>query len=157
MSPRPATFGDAPEVVRLAGIMYESMGVTIPATWAATAEAEFRSLLGSNLMAYVVDDDRPGSAGGLSASGCGLIHQRLPAPRNPGGLVGYIQWVCTDGWARRRGHSTRIIESLLAWFEQRSVATVELHATPDGEGVYRRLGFSAEGAVALRRRARDRG
>jgi hypothetical protein len=48
-----------------------------------------------------------------------------------------------------------VMVALLQWFDQRRVPVVELHATPDGEPLYRSLGFGEEGGVALRRRAWD--
>lgn len=153
MEVRAARLDDASEVVRLAGLMYESMGVPAGPDWSVRAEEQYRARLGQDLVAYVVDD--PERPGGLCASGCGVIQPRLVSPSNPLRLVGYIQWVCTDAHARRHGHSTRVIIALLEWFDGRSVSVVELHATADGEPVYRRLGFGDNGGVALRRTAWD--
>jgi hypothetical protein len=41
--------------------------------------------------------------------------------------------------------------SLLGWFEEHDVSAVELHATTEGEPLYRSLGFSDAGPRALRR------
>jgi predicted acetyltransferase len=79
------------------------------------------------------------------------------SPSNPAGLVGYVQWVATDAGFRRRGLCGRVMTSLLSWYDDRGVGVVELHATPDGEPVYRRLGFGENGGVALRRRSWDAG
>jgi hypothetical protein len=42
--------------------------------------------------------------------------------------------------------------ALLAWCEERGAKTIELHATPTGEPLYRSLGFDDTGPPALRRR-----
>ena len=151
MRARLATAADAEEVARLAALMYASMGLRTSADWLARAAAEFAHRQGDDLVAFVVD--RPDRRGGLSASGAGMIARRLPSPTNPAGRVGYIQWVATDVAFRRQGLARQVLLELIHWFEERRVPVIELHATPDGEPLYRSLGFSHEGGVALRRRA----
>jgi ribosomal protein S18 acetylase RimI-like enzyme len=146
---RPATLADATEVVRLAGVMFGSMGHDLTDDWAAAAEAAFCQRLGHDLAAFVVD--RPDAQPGLAASGAGVITTRLPGPANLEARVGYIQWICTDGRFRRLGLGRQVMEALLDWYDRSGVPVVELHATADGEALYRSLGFSQEGAVALRR------
>ncbi|MGW3569851.1 GNAT family N-acetyltransferase [Streptomyces sp. NPDC000941] len=41
--------------------------------------------------------------------------------------------VVTDPAYRRRGHSRAIMRGLLAWFRERGVARVDLHASAEGE------------------------
>ena len=150
MSARPATTADVDEVVRLAGVMYASMGhdVTDP-SWIDAAHRAFEQRLGDDLAVFVVDaPDRPG----LAASGAGTIATRLPAPNNVRARVGYIQWIATDEDARRQGHARAVMDALLTWFDDEQVPVVELHATPDGEPLYRELGFDDKGPSALRRR-----
>jgi ribosomal protein S18 acetylase RimI-like enzyme len=151
MLARLATRADAPEVARLAALMYASMGVVTDSEWLAHAASAFARRAGDDLVAYVVD--RPQGEPGLVASGVGMVSPRLPSPHNPDGRVGYIQWVATEPAFRRRGLARQVLLGLLQWFEGRGVPVVELHATPEGEPLYRALGFGEEGAVALRRRA----
>ncbi len=156
MESRLAIPADAPEVVRLASVMYASMGVATPANWWDHAVEAFSRRLsqeGEEVVAFVID--RPGGDGGLAASGVGVTGSRLPSPNNPTGRVGYIQWVATDTTYRRQGMARAVMVGLLSWFDQGQVPVVELHATADGEPLYRSLGFGQEGGVALRRRARD--
>jgi GNAT superfamily N-acetyltransferase len=154
MTPRVATPDDAREVVRLAAVMYASMGLDVAdPEWLRRAEESFRTRLGRDLAAFVVDHpDREG----LAASGAGTISTRLPSPNNLTARVGYIQWVATDSDVRRRGFAREVMEALLDWYDEQRVVVVELHATVDGEPLYRELGFGQEGGVALRRRAWDR-
>jgi GNAT superfamily N-acetyltransferase len=115
-----------------------------PATgpWIDIAERTLRRRLAdpdSVFAAYVVD--RPGRAGGLAACALGVIESRLGTPDNPSGEIGYVYNVATDPEYRRRGYSRACMEALLSWFRQRAVVTVDLRASPDGEPLYRRLGF----------------
>ena len=147
---RPATPADIPEVVRLAAVMFTSMGMDATgATWRANAAAHARDRLGHDLAIFVVDGDEPRA---LAASAAGTIANRLPSPNNPAARVGYIQWVATDEAHRRRGYARQVLEEVLAWFGERGVESIELHATKDAEPLYRGLGFTEGNSVALRRR-----
>ena len=150
MITRAARVHDADEVVRLAALMYATMDhdVTNP-VWLRAARDAFVGRLGADLAVFVVDaPDRVG----LIACGAGTISARLPAPNNLSARVGYIQWVATDAIARGQGCGRAVMHALLEWYEAQDVRMVELHATADGEPLYRDLGFSDEGPVALRRR-----
>jgi len=152
MDVRMAVPEDAAELVRLAALMFESMGVDArdPA-WRAEAERQAESRLGRDLVAFVIDHpDRPG---GLACSAAGTVADRLPSPMNLTGRSGYVQWVATEPELRRRGAGRAVMRALLAWYGAAGVTVVELHATSDGEPLYRSLGFDDDGPPALRRRA----
>jgi ribosomal protein S18 acetylase RimI-like enzyme len=129
--------------------MFASMGVTgDDHTWARDGAQLVEARLGDDLAVFVVDHP---SGSGLAASAAGTIARRLPGPLNPSGRCGYVQWVATDPDQRSQGHGRAVITALLEWFDAR-VDVVELHATPDGEALYRSLGFDDGGPIALRRR-----
>jgi ribosomal protein S18 acetylase RimI-like enzyme len=153
MPVRRASREDALEIVRLAEVMYQSMGVSVSESWRHAAREEIRTRLDRDLVAFVVDQAHERSA--LCSSGCGTIARRLPSPANPTGAVGYIQWVATDAGFRRRGFGHEVMRALIAWFDEQAVPVIELHATPAGESIYRRLGFDEYGGVALRRRSTE--
>jgi GNAT superfamily N-acetyltransferase len=139
---RRATAADADELVRLGAQMFASMGLDVDANdWRARGADVVRMLDGSDAMgAFAVDDpDRPGR---LCAAGVATVGQRLPSPMNPSGRQAYIQWVCTDPGHRRRGLGEVVMRALLDWCASVGVTQVELHATADGEGLYRHLGFA---------------
>lgn len=137
-------------MLRLAALMYSAMGVTVVPEWHAVAVAALLDRLGKDVTAKVVDDPtRPGT---LAACGAGVTAQRLPGPTNLAARVGYLQWVCTDASWRRRGLARAVTTALLDDFRQRGVLGVELHATPDGEGLYRALGFTEGPNPGLRLR-----
>jgi ribosomal protein S18 acetylase RimI-like enzyme len=142
---------DAGEVVRLAALMYEALGWD-PASedWRRAACELLNSRPHEEFNVLVVDD--PDTAGRLAAIGGASIATRLPGPRNPTGRVGYIQWISTDPSRRRRGLARLITAGLLDWLEERGASAVELHATTEGEGLYRALGFTPGEHPALRAR-----
>jgi GNAT superfamily N-acetyltransferase len=90
-------------------------------------------------MVFVAED--PISDGRLASIGAANIASRLPGPGNPEALVGYIQWVSTDPSYRRQGLARQITEALFYWLWDQKASVVELHASPNGEPLYRSLGF----------------
>jgi GNAT superfamily N-acetyltransferase len=130
--------------------MYLSLGLDPAPEWRDAAEEHLISRLGDDLQVAVVD--RP-AGNRLAASGSAVLMPRLPSPWNVSGRVGYIQWVATDPDMRRRGLGTAVMRLLLDWCVDHGAPSVELHATPDGEPVYRALGFSEVGPHAMRWRS----
>lgn len=153
MNARPATRDDVEEVLRLAAVMYASMGQdpTDP-RWLELARAQFTSRLGHDLGVFVVDHpDRDG----LAASAAATIATRLSGPNNLSARAAYVQWVATDSDARSRGFGRAVMTALVQWCEDNGVVYVELHATESGEPLYRDLGFTDAGPIALRHRLVD--
>jgi len=70
------------------------------------------------------------------------VRRWLPSPTNPSGLKGYIGSMATlDPW-RRQGIGRRITEHLISGLAERGVTEIELHATENGESIYRAIGFT---------------
>jgi GNAT superfamily N-acetyltransferase len=145
---RPGTATDVSEVVRLGARMFQSMGVYSEG-WEENARAVLQAGIEEGRMAaFVVDHpERPGE---LVASCAGVVWQRLPGPRTPTGRAGYIQYVFTDPEFRGRGLARRLLGALSGWFRERKVGLIELHATPEGEPLYRSMGFGEAGNPHLR-------
>lgn len=78
--------------------------------------------------------------------------RRLPGPLNPGGLAGYVQYVCTERAWRGRGLGRAVVTALVDWYRRHGVGVVELHATADGESLYHSMGFDEGPNPALRLR-----
>jgi GNAT superfamily N-acetyltransferase len=151
MEARPARRTDAPEIVRLAATMFDSMGVdTTGPDWFEAALRHVHERLDDDLAVFVVDD--PEVPGRLVSSAAGTIAKRLPTPVNPNGRCGYVQWVCTDADYRGQGMARQVMTALVSWYQARGVSAIELHATPMAESLYLSLGFSDAGPRALRRR-----
>ncbi|MEU6347439.1 GNAT family N-acetyltransferase [Streptomyces sp. NPDC046977] len=149
---RPARPEDAAELVRLRRLMFQAMtGRDEAGAWEAAAERQAREQLaggaGRELGAFVVDGD-PGAGPHLAACAVGRLEQRLAAPSHPDGRFGFVFNVCTDPRYRGLGHARATTGALLAWFAERGVTRVDLHATPEAEALYRSLGF-AEHSIPL--------
>jgi ribosomal protein S18 acetylase RimI-like enzyme len=152
---RLANAGDAPEVVRLACVMFRSMGVDDPGDeWRDAAVRHFAARVAGDALGAVVD--HPSIPGRLVASGAVTISNRLPTPPNPTGAYAYIQWIATDDEFRGQGCARAVMTTLLDAIDQRDIPAIELHATTMGEPLYRSLGFwEGAGAPPLRRRQWD--
>jgi ribosomal protein S18 acetylase RimI-like enzyme len=162
-SVRAAVPDDAPELVRLRKLMFDSMtsvkrqlvdspdAPDAPEAWTVATEAILRKAAADpdgNFGIFVVDDaERPGR---LAACAIGTLEQRLPAPGHPDGLFGFVFNVCTDPDRRLRGYARACTEALLAWFDDCGATRLDLHASSAGQELYRSLGFT-EHSIALSR------
>jgi ribosomal protein S18 acetylase RimI-like enzyme len=150
---RRAAPDDAAELTRLRVLMFADMGRDprlLDDDWQRRNVAHFRRRLGETdvFAAYVVD--RPG--GGLAACAVGWLNEHLIGTANQVGRAGYIANMSTDRTYRRRGYGRATLAALLGWLRSTGITTVDLHATPDGEPLYRSLGFTepTDRALTLR-------
>ncbi|MBG0826189.1 GNAT family N-acetyltransferase [Planomonospora sp. ID67723] len=150
MSVRGATPDDIPELIRLRQILADRMAqdgnLPVESRWQeAYAESLRERIDSSDTAVYVVD----ATDGRLAACGIGLIFDRFPGPSLPSGKYGYIQGMTTDPGHRRRGHSRAIMGALMDWYRAEGIRKVDLHATSDGEPLYREFGFVEDGYPSL--------
>lgn len=135
---RRARRADATALVGLRVELMRAMGEDAEdPVWQERALTWFRdALAGDDAAAFVVDEDGAVVAGALVTLGRGA-----PSARNPRGLTAHLSNVCTLPSARGRGHGRACVEAAIAWARDAGVDSVALHATPDGEELYRSLGF----------------
>jgi ribosomal protein S18 acetylase RimI-like enzyme len=140
---RRAVAADAAELTRLRLQMFVDIGrdpALMDADWQQRNIAYFRLRLAAvdEFAGFVVDAD----GGRLAAVAVGWLNPHLIGTRNPLGRVGYVANICTDPAYRRRGLSRATVVALLDWLRSTGITTVDLHATADGEHLYRSLGFT---------------
>ncbi len=143
---RRATVDDAHDLMRLRGLMHESMGgdASDP-KWRTATEAAFaRRLLLADFVAFVVEvADRP------VCSGAVWIEEHLPSPRQMDGRRGYIASMSTEPAARRQGYGEQVFVALMRWFTEQGIVRVDLRATDDGRRLYERFGFRLLGGATM--------
>jgi ribosomal protein S18 acetylase RimI-like enzyme len=71
-----------------------------------------------------------------------LEYPRLPSPRNLRTREGYALSVYVAPEARRQGVASTLMAAAIEEARRRGLARIRLHATPQGSGVYERLGFT---------------
>ncbi|MFD6873869.1 MULTISPECIES: GNAT family N-acetyltransferase [unclassified Streptomyces] len=145
MRPRAADPADIPELIRLRAVALDSLGVDPgpdDAQWRDVAGDWFRErLTGRPDVHCLVIGGAPGEP--LLATGMAWVTYHLPGPRRPDGRRGYLDGIVTDAEARGRGHGRRIVDALVARLDGMGIHHVQLHASSDGEPVYRAAGFTA--------------
>ncbi|HTN16368.1 MAG TPA: GNAT family N-acetyltransferase [Chitinophagaceae bacterium] len=79
---------------------------------------------------------------GTVASIAGLVIRKQPGSlKNPSGKWGYIMNVFTLPEFRRLGLSAQVMRALMDKAIELGITSFELHATPQGEPTYQKLGF----------------
>jgi ribosomal protein S18 acetylase RimI-like enzyme len=153
--PRRAEVADTRELVRLRKMMLEAFGLDAgcpDAEWLTVTQDLFTRQLasdGRDFAAYVIGGG-PGER--LVACGLAWLGKRLPSPRTPLAFQGYIAGMSTEPEFRGRGYGRSILLQLLAWLKEQGAATVELHASSDGIGLYRSVGFQELSYPVMRMR-----
>lgn len=147
---RRARVTDIPELLRLRGVMFHDMHFDIASTeWIDSTSTSFKRHLPLATIIGAVMDRVPEP--GLCASGLLQIQEGLGSPRFPKGAVGHISSVTVDPEWRRQGIGESLLRFLIDEARTLGLERIELHATPDGEGIYRKLGFhDCQGGVELR-------
>jgi GNAT superfamily N-acetyltransferase len=154
MEARQATTDDVDELIRLRQVMFDSMDGVMDTSsgWQEPCAEVFRRGIGDGSIGAFVVDAPEGD--GLAACGVALVAARLPGPGNLTGRYGYVQSMATDERWRRRGFGRSVFGALVDWFRAEGVTAIDLHATDDGEALYRSFGFREGETVELRWRAR---
>jgi len=149
---RQAVEYDLVELVRLRVLLFEDLGgdffnpPSVDGDWLDALAVVLKEQLTADTVRILVVD---GDGGTLAACGIGTVEQRLPGPHLRNGRIGHVLGVVTDPAHRRRGHSRSIMRGLLDWFQDGGVARVDLHASAEGEPLYRDLGFTEHPDLSL--------
>ena len=70
-----------------------------------------------------------------------LKFPRLPTPKNPRTIEGYVLNVFVDSAWRHRGIASALVRSAIDYARSSGLARIRLHATAAGQAVYASLGF----------------
>lgn len=130
---------DAGDLVGLRVHLMRAMGETDAdqPEWQERAREWFVRALGSDdVVAFVVD-------GPERVAACALVelYRSVPSARNPHGTTAHLSNVCTVPGARGQGYARACVVAALDWARESGADSVSLHATADGESLYRALGF----------------
>ncbi len=73
-----------------------------------------------------------------------VFNQKVPHGRNPSGREGFILNMYTLPEWRGQGIATALMKAIVQHACQRGVTCIRLHASEDGVGIYRKLGFKPD-------------
>jgi GNAT superfamily N-acetyltransferase len=130
---------DAADLVSLRVHLMRAMGEpgAEDPTWQERAREWFAAgLATADVAAFVVD-----APGRLAACALVELHRSVPSARNPRGTTAHLSNVCTHPADRGRGFGRACVGAALDWAREAGTDSVSLHATPEGEPLYRSLGF----------------
>jgi ribosomal protein S18 acetylase RimI-like enzyme len=144
---RDATPDDAAELVRLDAEIVDSLGGDGDGEWRERAVASLRDSLaeGRVIGAVVV----VGSA--TVSSAMATVWTTIPGPGHDGRRA-WVFGVATDRAYRRQGHARAALARVLERLDAAGIAKIDLSATPDGEPLYRALGFRVSPFARMVRR-----
>lgn len=83
-----------------------------------------------------------GEINGEILATAGICFYQLPSTfSNPSGKIAYITNVYTDKTYRKKGVASHLLEKLIEEAKSQSYASVRLHASIHGKGIYEKVGF----------------
>lgn len=138
---RPASLADVVQLVELRLAFLQELS--------GTQEKETISQLRKSLMAYLthalpngkyicwlaLDKETIAGVGGIA------VWEKPGNFMHPNGRVGYVMSMYTLPSYRRKGICRALLEKLAASAKEQDVDVLELHATKNGEALYRQLGY----------------
>ena len=144
---RTATASDAAALLRLWSLLFDDDASSGAPPWQAYARDWFTR--------YV---DDPGNArfpviqadGALVATAIGTLEIGVPNPQCLRGRTVRLANVVTLPAHRGRGYGTALTLDVVAWARSVSADRVDLSATPAGQRVYDRLGFTVTSAPRMK-------
>jgi ribosomal protein S18 acetylase RimI-like enzyme len=147
---RKATKDDVPEIVRQRKLMFESMGFEDSNKLQSTSILSrkfFLERMENNTFQGWVASTKEGRI--VSNAGV-IIDHHPPGPNNFSGKIAYIFNLYTIAEFRHQGIAQKIMETILDWIREKEISLVTLHATDDGEELYKSLGFTSGNEMHLK-------
>lgn len=144
---RTATVDDADQLLSLWGLLFEPGSGESPDPWTTHARAWFEAAVDDDAIARfpVVE-----VGGRLVACAVGTLELGVPNPYCVRGRTVRLANVVTAPEHRGQGYGTRLTRDVIDWARRIGADRVDLSATPDGQRVYERVGFTPTSAPRLK-------
>lgn len=88
--------------------------------------------------------------GRIAACAVGILQLVAPNPQCPTGRAVHLMNVVTDPAHRGRGYATALTEAVVRWARSIGADRVDLNASPEGQRVYERAGFTVASAPRMK-------
>ena len=133
---RRATVDDIDALTDLRQRFLEEIGCASDAVPDAVRSYLAEALPAGDLVVFVAETD-----GRIIATSGAHIFRKPPHARNLSGKEGFVLNMFTLPEWRRQGIATALMQQIVRFLREQGAECVRLHASDDGLGVYRKLGF----------------
>lgn len=144
---RTATAEDGPQLLRLWALFDDDDGSTPEAPWKDHAREWFTRYVDDacNARYPAIDVD-----GELVATAIGTLEIGVPSSQCTRGRTVRLANVITMPGHRGQGYGTMLVLDVVAWARSIAADRVDLSATPAGQRVYEKLGFTVTSAPRMK-------
>jgi GNAT superfamily N-acetyltransferase len=144
---RAAKAEDGAELLRLWALLFDDGGTTSEEPWKGRAREWFTRYVDDarNARFPVIEVD-----GELVATAIGTLEIGVPSPQCVRGRTVRLANVITVPEYRGRGHGTMLVLDVVAWARSIGADRVDLSATPAGQRIYQKLGFTVTSAPRMK-------
>jgi len=145
--PRTATGDDGPQLLRLWAMLFDQDDSPVHQPWRMHAREWFDRLVDDAGSARfpVIEVD-----GEIVATAIGTLEIGVPNPHCPRGRTVRLANVITLPQYRGRGYGTRLVLHLINWARAIEADRVDLSATPEGQRLYEKVGFTMTSAPRMK-------
>jgi GNAT superfamily N-acetyltransferase len=144
---RTAKAEDAERLLRLWALLFDDSGAAAEEPWTGHAREWFARYAddAGHARFPVVEVD-----GDLVATAIGTLEIGVPNPQCVRGRTVRLANVITLPGHRGRGYGTMLVLDVVGWARSIAADRVDLSATPDGQRIYEKLGFTVTSAPRMK-------
>ena len=144
---RTAKAEDGAQLLRLWALLFDECGTTSEEPWKGHAREWFTRYVDDtrNARFPAIEVD-----GELVATAIGTLEIGVPNPQCVRGRTVRLANVITLPEHRGHGHGTMLVLDVVAWARSIAADRVDLSATPAGQRLYQRLGFTLTSAPRMK-------
>jgi GNAT superfamily N-acetyltransferase len=144
---RTARAEDGAELLRLWALLFDEGGATSEEPWKGHAREWFTRYVDDtrNARFPAIEVD-----GELVATAISTLEIGVPSPQCVRGRTVRLANVITLPEHRGQGHGTMLVLDVVAWARSIAADRVDLSATPTGQRIYGRLGFTVTSAPRMK-------
>jgi GNAT superfamily N-acetyltransferase len=144
---RAATAIDAAQLLSLWSLVFNEDDTALTTAWGQHAQGWFTRFVDDRTVARfpVIQVD-----GDIVATAIGTLELGVPNPQCPRGRTVRLANVITLPGYRGRGYGTLLVRDVIDWARSIDADRVDLSATPDGQRIYEKIGFTLARAPRMK-------
>ena len=144
---RAAIAADAAQLLPLWALVFDEVDTDPLGTWTGQARVWFTRMVEDRTSAHfpVMEVD-----GHVVATAIGTLELGVPTPQCPRGRTVRLANVASSREHRGTGYGTLLVRDVIAWARSIDADRVDLSATPDGQRIYEKAGFTMTKAPRMK-------